>query len=479
MGFFIFLFICTILYFFGLSKLFAKAGIESWKAWVPGLNFVEWLKIIGKPVWWVILLLIPIVNVLILVLMQAELLKSFGKFEWWEMFVGLVGWPFYTPYIGMNEETRYITPAKKEELEKTTYKSTAREWTEAIVFALIAAYFIRLFVIEAYTIPTPSMEKSLLVGDYLFVSKMNYGARVPNTPLAFPLVHHTLPILNSKSYLEWVKWPYQRLWGWEKIERNDIVVFNYPIEDFRPVDKRENYIKRCIAVPGDLLEIKDNVVYTNGTPNDKPENLQMQYVVRVKSGKVLRTKEFCKKYNICEGGPTGAAGVYSFILSEEDKKTLESMPEVEEVILHSRPEQADVFPGDKKNFKQSIDNFGPIPIPKKGETVKLTRENIMLYKRLITVYEGHTLKLRNGKFLIDGKATDEYTFDMNYYFMMGDNRHNSLDSRFWGFVPEDHIVGKPVLVWLSMDPNYSIFEIWKKVRWNRLFRSPASLGELQ
>ena len=476
MGFLVFLVLSLILFHFGLYLLFEKAGKPGWKALVPILNWKEWIEIIGKPKRWLIWLFIPIVNVLYFILMQTELLKSFGQFKWYQALFGLLGAPFYTPYIGMQKEVQYLSPAEKLEQENNSGKSIAREWTEAIIFAVVAATFIRMFAIEAYTIPTPSMEQSLLVGDYLFVSKLHYGPRIPNTPLAFPLVHHTIPKLNIKSYVEWVKWPYKRLWGWQNVKRNDIVVFNFPKQDFRPVDKRENYIKRCVAIPGDEIEVKNGQVYIDGEIGKNPENYQEQRLVYTKNGSPLGLKGIQKKLNLSNNENENIEiqdGRYLLTLTEENKKKIGGLNNVDK--LNSLPERFDmrIFPSDTANFNFFVDNFGPITIPKKGETVSLTKENIALYKRLITVYEGHDLEVKGNKILIDGQAATDYTFAMNYYFMMGDNRHNSLDSRFWGFVPEDHIVGKPVLIWLSLDKFKKGFS---KIRWNRLMRRPGKIA---
>lgn len=477
MGFFVFLILCFVLFHFGLYKLFEKAGKPGWKALVPILNWKEWIEIIGKPKRWLIWLFIPIVNVLYFILMQTELLKSFGQFKWYQALLGLLGAPFYTPYLGMQKEVQYLIPAEKERIEKEDGKSIAREWTEAIIFAVVAATFIRMFAIEAYTIPTPSMEQSLLVGDYLFVSKLHYGPRIPNTPLAFPLVHHTIPVINTKSFVEWVKWPYKRLWGWQNVKRNDIVVFNYPVEDFRPVDKRENYIKRCVAIPGDELELKDGQVYIDGQIGINPENYQESRLITTKNGSSLSIKGMRNKLNLSSNKSENMRigdGKYYLTLTEENKEKVANFKNVDKVESTIDRVDTRVFPSDTANYKFARDNFGPITIPGKGVNVELNKENIALYKRIITEYEGHSLKVNGAEILIDGKATNNYTFNMDYYFMMGDNRHNSLDSRYWGFVPEDHIVGKPVLVWFSWDKFKD--NLFNKVRWKRLMRRPGKIA---
>lgn len=350
-------------------------------------------------------------------------------------------------------------------------KSLKREWAEAILFAVIAATLIRTFLFEAFTIPTASMERSLLIGDFLFVSKLSYGPRVPNTPLSFPFVHHTMPITNSKSYLEWIKLPYMRIPGMGNVQRNDVVVFNYPMEEFRPVDKRENYIKRCVGIPGDVLEVKEGVLWVNGKQAERPQNLQLRYDIQT-DGNPLNPEALRKLdvYELFESGQAPGTEYQAFMTGKaaEAIKGFGNVTSIKPHIESGGQSYADpnIFPQSGNNT-WNVDNFGPIEIPRKGKTVKLTLGNLPYYARLITVYEHHTLRTQGSSILIDGKPSAEYRFGMDYYFMMGDNRHNSLDSRFWGFVPEDHVVGKAVFVWMSLN-NYAT-NLFQKIRYKRVF----------
>lgn len=377
------------------------------------------------------------------------------------------------------------------------------EWVDAIIFAVIAATFIRMFFIEAFTIPTSSMEKSLLVGDYLFVSKVSYGPKIPNTPISFPFAHHTLPLTKStKSYIEWIKWPYKRLSGFMKIKNNDIAVFNFPEGDtvvvglenpsyysqirqygknavwnfreiiVRPVDKRENYIKRCVGIPGDVLEVKHNRLFINGKPNKIKEKLQFTYIVTTDGSSI--NPRILKKYNISQEDINSSYisnSKYILPLTDENVEKIKKFVNVISVEKVEYPsgkiEAGEIFPHHPA-YKWSRDNFGPLKIPKKEQTIKLSLNNLPLYERIIGLYENNDLKVQGSKIIINGKEASEYTFKMDYYWMMGDNRHKSQDSRYWGFVPEDHIVGKAVFIWLSLDKDKSFLS---KIRWGRLFRS--------
>ena len=346
-------------------------------------------------------------------------------------------------------------------------KSVVREWIDAIIFAVIAATIIRTFFIEAYTIPTASMEKSLLVGDFLFVSKVSYGARIPMTPLSFPFAHHTMPFFGGKSYLEWIKVGYHRLPGFGKIKHGDCVVFNWPAEnEGRPIDKKENYIKRCIGIAGDTIEVRDRDVYINGKLIPLPENAQSSYTVMTDGTGFSENAIKRLGMNIREGAVSPFQ--YNLTLTKKSADELKTFVNVKEVIPFSlKPGHYSecFFPCDQK-YNWTFDFMGPIWIPKKGVTIKIDSSNIALYREAIGEYEHNKLDERDGKILINGSPAAEYTFKYDYYFMMGDNRHNSQDSRFWGFVPEDHIVGKAVFIWMSWD---SEGKFLNHIRWNRLF----------
>ncbi|MFH0936179.1 MAG: signal peptidase I [Candidatus Woesearchaeota archaeon] len=506
----------AILCIIGLWKIFEKANEKGWKILIPGYNLYIWLKIIKKPLWWFILLIIPFINVFMVMLMIVETLKCYEKYGLGQQALGVI-FPFiYLPYLGFSKEEKYIHPDDRPEIKKTI----AREWTDAIIFAVIAATIIRTFLIEAYTIPTSSMEKSLLVGDFLFVSKIAYGPRTPNTPIAFPFAHHTLPLTKyTKSYVEWLKLDYFRFPGYEKIKNNDAVVFNYPDGDTvalykqnqsyyqlcrdygrknvwaksfinpytrqrdacgpivaRPVDKRENYIKRCVAISGDTLQVKDQVVYINGKNSDKGVGIrQFEYIVTTNGTSInprnidkLDITEIIRPINNYQSIITltdesvEKIKKYANVISVE--RFTESNTNLPEYLLQEC--KRETFPYDE-NFNWTRDNYGPIVIPKANTTISINTKNIALYEKIIVNYELNDLKIIDGKIYINDKETNTYTFKMDYYWMMGDNRHHSADSRYWGFVPHDHIVGKAVFVWLSLDKNKSFVD---KIRWNKIFR---------
>ncbi|HNZ69336.1 MAG TPA: signal peptidase I [Prolixibacteraceae bacterium] len=376
------------------------------------------------------------------------------------------------------------------------------EWIDAIIFAVIAASFIRMFFIEAYTIPTSSMEKSMLVGDYLFVSKTAFGPKTPNTPLSFPFVHNTLPLSSKKSYVEWIKKPYKRLAGFGKVKNNDIVVFHFPEGDTvafkvqnqsyyqlirsygrdrlwsdqvnfgkiiaRPVDKRENYIKRCVAIPGDEFQIREGILFVNGKEQENFGGMQYNYLVTTTStinpkalDRLGIARDDRQEYNSMQ---------YIFPLTEKmagELKSFTNVTDVEKLLDDPQRWDPNIFPADSR-FPWNVDNFGPLKVPAKGATIRLSKENLPLYRRIIDLYENNDLELKDSLILINGEPADSYTFKMDYYWMMGDNRHNSADSRYWGFVPEDHVVGKASFIWLSLDKDKKFLS---KIRFKRLFKS--------
>ncbi len=498
----------------GLWFVFKKAGEAPWKALIPIYNIVVWIKVCGKNWKWYIYFLIPAINIFVFLLMVVETAKVFHRYGFWEQtFSVLFPW-IYLPIVGLNG-FEYHDPTQ----EPPHKVSEARDWLDAIVFALIAAVIIRGNVLEFYNIPSSSMEKSLLTGDYLLVSKLAYGPRAAMTPLAMPLVHNVMPLSGGQceSYLKWIKLPYHRYPGFGNVERFDAVVFNYPDGDtvctawqsnrsyhdlvremgrdavlnatqlpvgnqmvenhvrVRPVDKRENFIKRCIGLPGEDLKIVDQAVYINGKLIQQPEESQQTYAVLFQQG--LNTKKILDNigvnnedfeyalYRIMEEGQDH----YLVPLTAEKAQQLAQRPDVIEVKPYIYPQGQDgrdLFPH-AEGYEWSVDNFGPVHIPAKGESIQLTLQTLPLYQRVIEVYEGNTLEVKDGKIFINGVETDTYIPQMNYYWMMGDNRHNSADSRFWGFVPEDHIVGKASMVVFSKDKEHG------GIRWNRIFRKAS------
>jgi len=441
------------------------------------------------------------------------------------LFIAWVGnywWLLLLPFIVDIFVTRFIPwDFWKKTKNKVLY--TIFSWIDAIVFALVAVYFINLYLFQNYQIPTSSLEKSLLVGDFLFVSKASYGPRIPNTPFSFPLVQHTFPEImgGGKSYIEKPQWKYRRLKGWDSVTKGDIVVFNFPAGDtvatkmqnpdyytlcylygrnmvhsrkdifgdivWRPVDRRENYVKRCVATPGDTLQIRNNVIYINGKMEDNPDGVQYNYYVQTNGSMI--TESMFEKLHISKDDQHAVLGnnpnelflltslgfdvnkpIYHFPMTYNAKTLLEKQAMIVKIMLEPEQVGGRVFPL-KANYGWSRDNFGPLYIPKKGATVALTMENLPIYEQIIRNYECNTLEVKDNTIYINHKASDSYTFKMDYYWMMGDNRHNSADSRFWGFVPEDHIVGRPVLVWLSLDKDKSLFQ--GKIRWNRFFKNAS------
>jgi signal peptidase I len=465
--------------FIGLYKMFEKAGEAGWKGLVPVYNLVVILRLAGRPWSWIFYLFIPVIGQVIMIGLIVDFVKCYGKNTVPEYLAAVV-FPFiYFPYLGFKNDVVYRAPVKEE-----GKKSGRQEWTEAIGFAVIAATLIRWLIMEAYTIPTPSMENSLLVGDFLFVSKFHYGTRTTTTPLQVPLTHQKIWFTNIPSYVEWIKLPQYRLPGLTHVKRGDVVVFNVPPRGLNedvdyPVDLKTNYIKRCVAVPGDTLFIQDKQVYTNGEPLPNPPEMQYSYVVTSDSpinDRNLRMLGLGPE-DTQGGGQQNGKFYYLMFLTKERAEALKKLSYIKSVVIENRNEVEGQIPysryydvpstNEKRYSHWGTDNFGPLWIPKKGVTIPINDSTLTFYGPTIKMYDHNKdVKIENGRLYIEGKEVTEYTFKQDYYFMMGDNRHNSLDSRFWGFVPEDHIVGKAFFIWLSIDRNADFFH---KIRWNRFF----------
>lgn len=475
-----------------LWKGYQKAGYAAWQAFVPFYNTVIFLKIIGRPWWWLFLLYMPVIGNIMYVVMTYEWLHVFGYRKKRYTLYSVLTLGLYTAYVMYLPKTEYLGK------DNEVIKKNVSPWVNAVLFAVVAASVIHSYFIQPYMIPTSSLEKTLLVGDFLFVSKFHYGVRIPMTPLSLPMVHDSIPLVGTRSYIKVPQLPYFRLPALQKIERNDITVFNWPTDTVRffrdkskihidkPIDKKSNYVKRTVAVAGDVLEIKNGDVWINGAKEVYPvrAKLQTSYCVVTKPHIVLTPQLMYQQFGVTDpfGQLEDATGkpienTYMFSsLTQEVAQYLKNNPNIESVIPQINKAGVYnplVFPHSPQ-YAWNEDNYGPITIPAKGTKVPLTVENLPLYKRIIKDYEHNTLEVKGNDIFINGNKATEYTFAQNYYWMMGDNRHNSEDSRFWGFVPEDHIVGKPVLIWMSLDKHQSGF---KKIRWERLITTINGDGE--
>jgi len=522
----IFFLVVQVVHFAGTWKLYEKAGYKPWQAAIPVYNAVILMKIINRPPWWAILLFIPIVNLIMFPVVWVQTLKAFGKTSTTDYIIGIATLGLYIYTLNYSEKATYNPNT---ELTESTLSS--------LLFAIVVATIVHTYVIQPFTIPSASLEKTLLIGDFLFVSKVNYGARVPMTTIAAPMVHDTIPLINIPSYRKWPQLPYMRLPGYEKPAKNDIVVFNWPADTVtkffdtnsfgirKPVDKKSNYVKRCVATPGDVFELRDGFVFIDGKELKLSDRAKVQYnyTIYSKNG-VSRTDlatldiDADMKYVLAPGttqqqvdavrpyakggyqntdgsitiiaGPQGIpaqlVAQYQINLMQnldnniptnitlaqaEKAKAVTGVDSVVRVI--NKP--GNVFPGNRPNWSQ--DNMGPFTVPKKDAVVQLTTENLPFYKKIIGEYEHNDLKVTGSEIRINGTPATSYTFKQNYYWMMGDNRHNSEDSRFWGFVPEDHVVGKPVFIWLSLDQDVPWKQVGKKIRWDRMFTTVGGSGE--
>lgn len=536
MSILIFLIVSYLFLSFSLSKLFPKAGVDGSKGWIPGVNFAEWAQLIGRKRSYALWLLFPVYNIFVFCGMAVDLVRSFGLYKFKDSALAVIYAPlkFFlmagddsVKYVGKNlifekEYEEKLAAAKKNNntyeyqrlAENNPYKkSTIREWTESVVFAVFAASFIRMFLIEAFVIPTPSMEGSLNVGDYLFVSKAHYGIRTPSTVLQVPLVHNRLPIGNAESYLESPKLPSFRLPALQKVKRGEPFVFNWPVGDSvyvtsrrsytvnqtrlnpemmkydrelaqqvktknyitRPVEKKDHYIKRAVAIAGDKFEIKNQTVYINDAPTENAKHVQYGYIVRIPQDQTINRKKL-DELGIDYGDKLGGRGnifasqnADALALDTEQVELIKKMyPGASVEPIPQESEGNKLFPHDPKNFGGwTVDNYGPITIPAKGQTVDITLNNLSLYRRIIDVYEHNDLEVKNGTIYINGQPAKSYTFKQDYYWAMGDNRHNSEDSRMWGFVPFDHVVGKPLFIFWSTKEG----SMGQGINWSRILKS--------
>ena len=479
---FVFFLIVQVVHFAGTWKMYEAAGRKRWEALVPIYNAIVLMKIIGRPTWWTILLFVPVVNLIMFPVVWVELLRSFGKNTTKDTLLGLFTFGFYIYYVNYTQPLNHVTDRNLSPASKTG------DTISSLLFAIIVATIVHGYVLQPFQIPTSSLEKTLLVGDFLFVSKFHYGARPPMTAVAFPMVHDTIPIINKKSYSSWPQLPYLRLPGLQKVERNDIVVFNWPVDTVvkffdrsgqrfdKPIDKKSNYVKRCVGIPGDSLAIKDGTVYSNGKVLIFPERAKPQFSYTVTTnGSQFDQTYLLKELQITDGIYIDQSTPNTFIfsaLTEESAARLKVNPIVQSIVRRvAKDSDSRIFP---QTNKWNEDNFGPIYIPQEGKTVAINLQTLPLYRMIITDYEKNELKVNGNEIRINGKVATSYTFKQDYYWMMGDNRHNSEDSRFWGFVPENHIVGKPVLIWLSMDANGKGLS---KIRWERLFTTVGGEGQ--
>lgn len=483
---FIFFIIVQLVHFIGTWKLYVSAGRKSWEAAIPVYNAIVLLKIIGRPTWWTVLLFLPIINLIIFPVIWVETLSCFGKNTTKDKVLAVATFGLYIAYVNYTQKLNYVADRSNEPVNKTA------DTISSLLFAIVVATFVHTYFIQPFTIPTSSLEKSLLVGDFLFVSKVNYGARTPMTTVALPMVHDTIPLTKKKSYLTWPELPYFRLPGFQNIERNDIVVFNWPIDTVykfrdqsglrvnKPIDKKSNYVKRCVGVPGDQLEIKDGIVFVNGKELILPERARPQFSYKIAlDGKTPIDFEYLlNDMDITDGAGFMDAEkrdtLFIAALTATNAERLQHIPGITGVQkIISKEVEPGIFPHINK---WNRDNFGPIYIPQQGKTVPLNLETLPFYKAIITDYEKNILQVTGSEIRINGKIATSYTFQQNYYWMMGDNRHNSEDSRYWGYVPENHVVGKPTFIWMSYDSNGKGL---KKIRWDRLFTTVSGEGQPQ
>lgn len=530
----LFVLLCQLLMFVKLWKLYKKAGYAPFLAAVPIYNSVILLRIIGRPAWWVILLYFPIVNLLMLPVVWVETARKFGKDSLTDSFLAWATLGLYGFYINYASDVTYNPE------QSTVPKTKFGQFIGSIIYAVVIATVVHAYFMQPYIIPTGSLEKSLLVGDFLLVSKFHYGARAPQTVVSFPMVHDTIPLVKTRSYLKKPQLPYMRLPGLQQIKRNDIVVFSWPADTVRqffkkeagvvkPIDKKSNYVKRCVAIPGDTLTIEDGIIHINGEESIMPDRAKPIFGYKAYNAKGISARrlinagydDLTRKFlitNISQpildalrphllviANPdpsnyqvlTGSKGLPLNIvqqyriqakeLLETQKSLFLTLKEAEELpnaltldslkrnINTTRTYNDAYFPNNVR-YNWNEDQFGPLVMPEKGVTVQLNPKNVALYKKIISDYELNDLEVSGDDIKINGFTADTYTFKQDYYWMMGDNRHRSEDSRFWGFVPEDHIVGKPVFIWMSIDGFMDGLRNWN-IRWERVFTTVGGLGK--
>jgi signal peptidase I len=530
----IFILIVQVIHFLGTWKLYVKAGRKAWESAIPIYNAIILMQIINRPKWWVILLFIPIINLLMFPVIWVETIRSFGRNNLMESWLVVLTLGFYIFYINYALDVQYIE-------ERSLHPKTAMgEWVSSIVFAVVAATLVHTYFIQPYVIPTGSLEKTLRIGDFLFVSKFHYGARTPMTTVAAPMVHDTIPWLGIRSYLNNPQLPYFRLPGFKKVKRNEIVVFSWPADTVRiffkkekgvkkPIDKKSNYVKRCVGVPGDSLAVIDGYVHINGQQTVLPDRAMPQYDYMAYSQKGVSSKllkelgvtDFNRIYVTAQlnqnqfdqiskyllGSRRGNSGNIELItnhlgiptkvirsaglslkeqtdrqrsltITDDLAEKLHNNAAIDSVVKTLEPKDEkgyNIFPQDN-SYAWNNDNFGPIYLPEKGKTVPLNLEVLPVYKKIIKDYEGNTISVKGNQISINGDLTDTYTFKQDYYWMMGDNRDHSEDSRTWGFVPENHIVGTPIFIWMSIDNFRDGWRNWK-IRWERVFTTVHGNGE--
>ncbi|MFT4942696.1 MAG: signal peptidase I [Candidatus Paceibacteria bacterium] len=504
--------IIQVVHFVGTWKFYVAAGRKAWEAAIPVYNAVVLLQILKRPWWWTLLLFIPIVNLIMFPVLWVELLNRYGKTNTVDTLLVIFTAGFYLYYINYTQELNCL------EDDKLKKPNGLVEWVGSLAFAIVAATIVHTYVMQPFVIPTSSLEKTLLVGDFLFVSKFHFGARTPMTPIAMPMMHDVFMGTKAKSYLPKPQVPSVRLPGFEDIEHNDIVVFNWPVDEyinisqyrpegpppnnyqFKPVDKKSNYVKRCVGLPGDSLEVRDGSVFINGKQNELPDRAKLQFAYEIKSKSILvkvdsqrrlqpePNQYFSNRYGVSDMYATAIdrnTGIYSYTahLTEEAYQGMKNYPDVisaERKTVEKGRKNDGIFPHAPANAWNN-DHFGPIYIPEAGKTVAITPESIAFYKRIIEVYEGSELGIdntitQNGTtVLLNDTPITSYTFAMDYYWMMGDNRNNSQDARSWGYVPMNHVVGKPVFVWMSF--NSKAKGLFNKIRWDRFFTTVSGKGE--